>query len=76
MDIEKALRSPVVELQHLQRFVSHGSCFLLSIMVNMKDEVKLVVAFLALNAGVIALAVAGYTKGGMNIGSVIGHLGS
>ena len=45
-------------------------------MVSMKDEVKLVVAFLALNAGVIALAVAGYTKGGMNIGSVIGHLGS
>jgi len=41
----------------------------------MKDEIKLVAAFLALNAGVIALAVAGYAKGGMNIGSVISHLG-
>ena len=76
MDIEKGFRSPVVGLQDLQRFVSHGSCFLLSIMVSMKEEAKLVVAFLALNAGVIALAVAGYTKGGMNIGSVISHLGS
>ncbi len=76
MDIQKGFRSAVVALQHLQRFVSHGPCLLLSIMVSMKDEVKLVAAFLALNAGVIALAVAGYTKGGMNIGSVISHLGS
>ena len=40
----------------------------------MNDEIKLVTAFLALNAGVIALAVAGYAKGGMNIGAVFQHL--
>ena len=36
----------------------------------MKDEIKLSIAFLALNAGVIALVVSGYVKGGMNFGSV------
>ena len=40
----------------------------------MKDEVKLVAAFLALNAGVIALAIAGYAQGGMNISAVLQHL--
>jgi len=40
----------------------------------MKDEMKLVAAFLALNAGVIALAAVGYAKGGMNIGAVLQHL--
>ena len=40
----------------------------------MIDEVKLVAAFLTLNAGVIALAIAGYSKGGMNLGAVIQHL--
>ena len=40
----------------------------------MKDEVKLVVAFLALNAGVIGLAIAGYSKGGMSLGAVLQHL--
>lgn len=40
----------------------------------MKDEIKLVAAFLALNAGVIAVAVAGYAKGGMSIGAVLQHL--
>ena len=40
----------------------------------MKDEIKLTFAFLALNAGVIALAVAGYSKGGMNISAVLQHL--
>ena len=40
----------------------------------MKDETKLIAAFLALNAGVIALAVAGYAKGGMNIGVVLQYL--
>ena len=40
----------------------------------MKDEVKLVAAFLALNAGVIALAIAGYAQGGMNINAVLQHL--
>ena len=40
----------------------------------MKDEIKLVAAFLALNAGVIAVAVAGYAKGGMSIGAVLHHL--
>jgi len=37
----------------------------------MKDEIKLSIAFLALNAGVIALVVSGYVKGGMNFGSVV-----
>ncbi len=37
----------------------------------MKDEIKLSIAFLALNAGVIALVVSGYVKGGMHFGSVI-----
>ena len=36
----------------------------------MKDEIKLSIAFLALNAGVIALVVSGYVKGGLNFGSV------
>ena len=40
----------------------------------MHDDVKLVAAFLALNAGVIALAFAGYLKGSMNIGAVLQHL--
>ena len=40
----------------------------------MKDDTKLVAAFLALNAGVIAIAIAGYTKAGMNIGAVLQHL--
>ena len=40
----------------------------------MKDETKLIAAFLALNAGVIALAVAGYAKGGMNISVVLQYL--
>ena len=41
----------------------------------MNDDTKLVAAFLALNAGVMALAFAGYLKGGMNIGAVFQHLG-
>ena len=40
----------------------------------MNEEIKLIAAFLALNAGVIALAVAGYTKGGMDISAVVQHL--
>ena len=40
----------------------------------MKDDIKLVASFLVLNAGVIAIAIAGYTKGGMNIGAVLQHL--
>tara|TARA_B100000405_G_scaffold278473_1_gene221322 strand:- start:1210 stop:1338 length:129 start_codon:yes stop_codon:yes gene_type:complete len=40
----------------------------------MKEDVKLVAAFLALNAGVIAIAIAGYSKGGMNISAVLQHL--
>jgi len=39
----------------------------------MKDDVKLVSAFLALNAGVMVLAFTGYLKGGMNIGAVFQH---
>tara|TARA_B100000524_G_C23545565_1_gene332876 strand:+ start:206 stop:334 length:129 start_codon:yes stop_codon:yes gene_type:complete len=40
----------------------------------MTDEQKLITAFLALNAGVIALAILGYAKAGMNITAVISHL--
>ena len=40
----------------------------------MQDDTKLVAAFLALNAGVIAIAIAGYAKGGMNVGAVLQHL--
>ena len=40
----------------------------------MHDDVKLVFAFLALNAGVIALAFAGYLKGSMNISAVLQYL--
>ena len=40
----------------------------------MHDDIKLVSAFLILNAGVIAIAFAGYVKGGMNIGAVLQHL--
>ena len=40
----------------------------------MNDDVKLVAAFLTLNAGVIALVFAGYLKGSMNISAVLQHL--
>ena len=40
----------------------------------MKDELKLAGVFLALNTAVIALAVAGYVKSGMNFGAVLEHL--
>lgn len=40
----------------------------------MNDDVKLVTAFLALNAGVISLVFAGYLKGSMNISAVLQHL--
>ena len=40
----------------------------------MKNDVKLVAAFLALNAGVISLVFAGYLKSSMNIGAVLQHL--
>ena len=40
----------------------------------MKDEVKLVCAFLALNAGVITVVVAGYLKSDMHIGVLVSHL--
>ena len=40
----------------------------------MDDDVKLVAAFLALNAGVIALAFAGYLKGNMSTGALLQHL--
>ena len=42
--------------------------------MSMKDEIKLSIAFLALNAGVIALVVSGYIKGGMNFGSVVDYI--
>ena len=37
---------------------------------SMKDDIMLSIAFVALNAGVIAFFVSGYVKGGMNFGSV------
>ena len=40
----------------------------------MANDVKLVAAFLVLNAGVISLIFAGYLKGSMNIGAVLQHL--
>ena len=40
----------------------------------MNDDVKLVTAFLGLNAGVISLVFAGYLKGSMNISAVLQHL--
>ena len=40
----------------------------------MQNDVKLVAAFLALNAGVISIVFAGYLKGSMNIGAVLEHL--
>ena len=40
----------------------------------MDNDVKLVAAFLALNAGVISLVFAGYLKGSMNISAVVQHL--
>ena len=40
----------------------------------MKDEIKLVTAFLLLNFSVVALAIAGYHKAAMNLGAVLSHL--
>ena len=40
----------------------------------MKDEIKLVTIFLLLNFSVVALAVAGYQKAGMNLSAVVSHL--
>ena len=40
----------------------------------MKDEIKLVTAFLLLNFSVVILAVAGYQRAGMNLGAVLSHL--
>lgn len=40
----------------------------------MADDIKLVCAFLALNAGVITVVVAGYFKGDMHIGVLVSHL--
>ena len=44
--------------------------------VDMKDEIKLVTAFLVLNFSVVALAIAGYQKSGMRLGAVFSHLTS
>ena len=41
----------------------------------MKDEIKLVTTFLLLNFFVVALAVAGYQKAGMNFSAVVSNLG-
>ena len=42
----------------------------------MKDEIKLVTAFLVLNFSVVVLAIAGYQKSGMRLGAVFSHLTS
>ena len=44
--------------------------------VAMKDEIKLVTAFLVLNFSVVVLAIAGYQKSGMRLGAVFSHLTS
>ena len=44
--------------------------------VIMKDDIKLVTAFLVLNFSVVALAIAGYQKSGMRLGAVFSHLTS
>ena len=44
--------------------------------VGMKDDIKLVTAFLVLNVSVVALAIAGYQKSGMRLGAVFSHLTS
>ena len=44
--------------------------------VGMKDDIKLVTAFLVLNFSVVALAIAGYQKSGMRLGAVFSHLTS
>ena len=41
----------------------------------MKDDIKLVAAFLSFNAGVFLLIIGIYVKGGMHIGAVLQHLG-
>lgn len=53
------------------RFLHPRMRFVVSDHNEMNDEIKLSIAFLALNAGVIALFVTGYVKGGMNFSSVI-----
>lgn len=41
---------------------------------GMRDELKLITAFLVLNFSVVALAIAGYQKSGMRLGAVLSHL--
>jgi len=41
---------------------------------RMRDELKLITAFLVLNFSVVALAIAGYQKSGMRLGAVLSHL--
>ena len=40
----------------------------------MRDELKLITAFLVLNFSVVALAIAGYLKSGMSLDAVLSHL--
>ena len=41
---------------------------------RMRDELKLITAFLVLNFSVVALAIAGYQKSGMRLDAVLSHL--
>ena len=40
----------------------------------MRDDLKLIAAFLVLNFSVVALAIAGYQKSGMHLDAVLSHL--
>ena len=41
---------------------------------SMRDDLKLIAAFLLLNLSVIAIAIAGYQKSGMHLDAVLSHL--
>ena len=41
---------------------------------RMRDELKLITAFLVLNFSVVALAIAVYQKSGMRLDAVLSHL--
>ena len=40
----------------------------------MKDDLKVITAFLALNAGIIAFVVLLYVQGGMDLQRILGYL--
>ena len=42
--------------------------------IRMRDDLKLIAAFLVLNFSVVALAIAGYQRSGMHLDAVFSHL--